>query len=334
MARRELLDIEYEEDILQANIDLMGVQMNMLEHIRNRMRRRRRIIIRRQWWQRPWLRTTLRRQFGLYDQLMQELRRDDPRSFRKFMRMPAAMFDKILERVGPFITKQYTNCREPLDPGLKLALTLRHLASGTKYMDMRYGWRVAHNTLSKVVREVCNAIIHVYKREVLPLPTTPEEWKAIADKYQRRWNFPNTIGALDGKHVAIKCPPRSGSEYYNYKKFYSIVLLALVDADYKFIWVDIGGRGPSSDAQIWNDSDLKEAMDNRSIPLPAPRPMPHDDEPMSYFIEGDDAFALRPTMMKPYSKSNLTREERLFNYRLSRARRVVENAFGILANRF
>ncbi|KAK7097769.1 hypothetical protein V1264_004700 [Littorina saxatilis] len=86
---------------------------------------------------------------------------------------------------------------------------------------------------------------------MLVCPNTLEGWRAVADKFFQRWNFPNTCGALDGKHVASRCPPKSGSLYFNYKGFYSIVLMALVDADYKFIWADIGGTGSSSDAQIY-----------------------------------------------------------------------------------
>ena len=61
--------------------------------------------------------------------------------------------------------------------------------------------------------------------EVMKCPTTPGEWRAISDKFAERWNIPHTCGALDGKHVNCKCPPNSGSLYYNYKGFYSIVLL-------------------------------------------------------------------------------------------------------------
>ena len=148
--------------LLQHQYDLIDVA---LHHIRRRRRKRRR----REVWVRPWI--GRRRQFGLYDQLLVELRQEDQKSFKNFMRMPPDMFDELLARVGPRITKQTTRYREPLEPGLKLALTLRHLASGSTYAAMKYGWRVAHNTQSLVVREVCKAIIDEYMPEVMTCPT-------------------------------------------------------------------------------------------------------------------------------------------------------------------
>lgn len=133
---------------------------------------------------------------------------------------------------------------------------------------------------------MCKAIIEEYQAEYLPVPSTPEEWEEVADGFKRRWNFPHALGALDGKHIACKCPPGTGSQYYNYKKFYSIVLLALVDSNYKFIWADLGGRGAASDAQIWNASDLKDAVETGAMPLPQPSPLPHDNQDIPYFFIG------------------------------------------------
>ena len=123
--------------------------------------------------------------------------------------------------------------------------------------------------------------------------------------------------------------------YYNYKKYFSIVLMALVDADYKFLCIDVGAVGAESDAGVFAKSCLAALFENHLANLPAPEPIRGDESERSvpYFLLGDDAFALRDWMMKPYPSRNLTLEERIFNYRHSRARRVVENAFGILASR-
>jgi len=66
---------------------------------------------------------------------------------------------------------------------LKLAITLRHLASENSYSSMKFGWKVPHNTISVVVREVCQTIIDEYKDEVLFCPTFPSGWRIIAEKF-------------------------------------------------------------------------------------------------------------------------------------------------------
>ena len=156
----------------------------------------------------------------------------------------------------------------------------------------------------------------------------------MAAEFSSRWNFHHTLGAIDGKHVAIRCPKNGGSLYYNYKGFHSVILLALVDAKYKFLWVDVGTNGSSSDAQIFHGCYLCSGIVDGTLDVPDAEPLSGDDRDMPYFLIGDDAFSLRTWLMKPFSARGLPDEERIFNYRLSRARRVVENAYGIMANRF
>ena len=88
-----------------------------------------------------------------------------------------------------------------------------------------------------------------------------------------------------------------------------------------------------SDAGIFAESTLRQAIEEDNLGIPPPQPMPHDDQPLPYFIIADDAFPLRSWLLKPYPQRGISRPQRIFNYRLSRARRVVENAFGIMANR-
>ena len=287
---------------------------------------------RRRWWTRLWI---LRRPLlGQYERLVQELRDEDLDGFRNFMRMDPDMYAEIAERVSPRLYKPNSRYRPSLEPGLKLTLALRYFAAGNDYKSLMYAFRVGKTTIVNLIPEVADAIIAEYGEEVIPMPTTPDEWKAVADLFQSRWNLPHCVGALDGKHVRIQCPAKSGSLYYNYKKFFSIILFALCDADYKFLWTEIGCNGIACDAQVFNQCELKELILNGNINFPDPEPFPGDNRDMPYYIAGDDAFPLKTWLMKPFSQRGLDARCRTFNYRLSRGRRVVENAFGILANRF
>ena len=282
-------------------------------------------------WVREWL--ARRQEFGQYDGLLTELHKDH-RGYKNYLRITPDLFQEMVEKVTPHLQKQSTFMREPLPVGLKLAVTLRFLATGNSYHSLQFSFRVEVSTISRFIPEVCQAIIAVYKDEVLRCPRTEEMWKEVAAKFSSRWNYHNCLGAVDGKHIAMKKPPNAGSYYYNYKGFHSIVLMAVADADYKFLYVDIGAEGGASDGGTWSDCSLHDAVEDQRAGVPQPEPLPGDDKEVPYHFVGDNAFALRTWMMKPFSHQSQVKRERTYSYRVSRARRVVENAFGILSQRF
>lgn len=236
--------------------------------------------------------------------------------------------------------------REPIDPGERLSITLRFLATGESYSSLMYQFRVGKSTISALIPEVCDAIYNQLESEVLHMPQNEKEWECIADQFQQRWQFPNCFGAMDGKHIKIVHPYNSGSTFYNYKGWFSIVLLALVDYDYKFTYVDVGCQGRISDGGVYRNSSFFEALTQNQLKLPPPKPLPssndpqwdengvEEPEPVPYVFVGDDAFPLSQHCMKPYPHRSLGEEKRIFNYRLSRVRRLSENVFGIWGSRF
>ena len=108
-------------------------------------------------------------------------------------------------------------------------------------------------------------------REYLRCPTTPDEWKELEMEFRIKWNVPHALGALDGKH--LKKPRNTGALYHNYKGFFSVVMLPLVDGQYKFRWVDAGTAGSCSDAQILNACQLKRKINDGTIGFADPAPI-------------------------------------------------------------
>lgn len=167
------------------------------------------------------------------------------------------------------------------------------------------------------------------------VPQTEGEWKTIAREFHERWNFPHCLGAIDGKHVEIVIPPNSGSYYFNYKNKHSMVLMAIVDAKYKFLLFDFGRNGRVSDGGVFLNTKFYEKLENNDLNIPEQEILSDSSRTLPYVFVADDAFPLRKDMMKPFRQNDLdSRAKKIYNYRTSRARRIVENAFGILAARF
>ncbi|XP_058122821.1 uncharacterized protein LOC131293771 [Anopheles ziemanni] len=157
-----------------------------------------------------------------------------------------------------------------------------------------------HNTVSKIIYETCDAIWDTLHEGFMPFPTTAA-LKQVSQMFYERFGFPNCVGAIDGKHIRIKCPNNSGSNFFNYKKFFSIHLQAVADADRRFIFVDVGDYGRRS-----------------------------TDEELPFVLIGDQGYPLKKYLLRPYAGNNLDPQKEFFNEKLSSSRNVVECAFGLL----
>lgn len=278
----------------------------------------------RRWWERPHLGINNRQ---MYSQsiLMEEMRLNDRESFINLMRLTPESFDKLLQFVGPSIT--HYSPREPINVKDRLSVTLRYLATGESISSLSYVYRLGISTTKSIIDETLCAIYNNLREKVIPNPSM-EDLRRCATGFAETWNMPNCVGAIDGKHIRIKCPSKTGSEYFNYKKYFSIVLLAICDSKYRFIAVDVGAKGRQNDGGVYHSSSIGQKLKNNNFNMPEPQQVPFGPV-LPHFLVGDAAFALKSYMMSPFT-GQLDYQKQIFNYRLSRARRVIENAFGIL----
>ncbi|XP_071572651.1 uncharacterized protein [Temnothorax nylanderi] len=271
-----------------------------------------------------------RPQFGDFEHLFQELK-EDPVMFFKYTRMNVSTFYKLVDLLRPHVQK---NNWRALPAEQRILIMLRYLATGDQISSIAFAHRIGESTAYNIIKETCRITVKVLSLIYLKSPTE-EKWKEIVAGFLNRWNFPNCLGAIDGKHFTIKAPPNSGSLYFNYKKFFSIVLLAACDDQYKFTIVDCGAYGSASDGGIFAQSDFGKCLNNDDLNIPVENfKLPLSDIEMPHYFVADEAFPLSKRIMRPYPGHFLSEAKSIFNFRLSRARRVIENTFGILVSRW
>ncbi|KAK2722668.1 hypothetical protein QYM36_003001 [Artemia franciscana] len=236
----------------------------------------------------------LREKHGMYEALTKEMEASDHELFFQTYRMSKEQMDFIASCVSSLIEKNDTVMRPAIVAKCRLAMTLRVLASGDSMFSLSIAFRVSRAALSGIIMETCQALWTVLQPLYMK-PPTEEDLKLVSREFNDLWQFPNCIGAADGKHCRIHKPPNSGSDYHNFHDFESIVLMAVVDARYRFLYIDVGAKGKENDSTVFKRSSFGKALEVNRLPVP---------------------------------------DKKIFNYRLSRARRVVENTFGILASRF
>ena len=213
------------------------------------------------------------------------------------------------------------------------------LATGDSFVTLAGRFRVGASTVHRAIKKTCQAVWDILSPTYMK-PPTRQDWQRIEHHFSTQWNYPNCIGAIDGKHVVIQVPHNSGSQFFNYKGTFSLVLMALVDADYKFTFVDIGNYGSQSDGAVFKHSSFGQKFINGELDIPRPKALSNYPQGgvLPHCIVGDEAFPCHMDLMRPYPRGKgqnmLAWAELIFNYRLSTARRISENAFGILVQRW
>lgn len=250
--------------------------------------------------------------------------------FQKEFRMSKATFNYLNDLISPSLTK-IDLVGDVIQPKKRLAIALARLVRGDYYHTIAQLYGIGEATACTICNETSKIIVDkLWSEHVSKLmPTTAEELETM----QNLVSFPFAFASVDGCHIPLKCPP-GGAEarkaYYNFKNFYSIILMAIVDGKGRFIWASCGQPGNCHDSTMIQSTKIWGKLYNicylnttevNNVTVPA-------------LILGDGAFPFRTYLMKRYSNAVLTREQSIFNRKLSSSRIVVENAFGVLKARF
>ncbi|XP_060859040.1 uncharacterized protein LOC132936341 [Metopolophium dirhodum] len=236
--------------------------------------------------------------------------------YQNFIRMSASTFEELVCVVGPKI-KRFPSRPDILSVGEVLTATLRYLASGESMMSIMYSFRIGKATVSKLILQCCEVLWDTLNKKVLVVPVT-NKWAQIAAEFENKWQVPNCVGSIDGKHIIHQAFANSGSENYNYKGSHSIILLAMCDASYNFTIVDIGAAGRCSDGGVFSNSEMGKGFFQNNLNFPTAKDIDSANGPIPYYALGDKAFPLLTNLMHPYpgrGKRKLPLNESIFNYR-------------------
>ncbi|KAG0423853.1 hypothetical protein HPB47_000384 [Ixodes persulcatus] len=212
----------------------------------------------------------------------------------------------------------------------RVAISLYRLCSTAEERTIAHLFAVGQSVVNESYREFCDVVIEELEARTVSMIRN-EDLEHHMREFQAVLGFPNAIGALDGCHLPVSPPKDSAVDYRNYKGWYSVILLALVDHRYLFRYISVGSPGKCHDANVYGRSPLGRLLEDYQVAVP--RSIGGTEIPP--IVLCDQAFPLTRNLMKPFPHSlSPPQDEGDYNYALSKARRVVENAFGRLKARF
>ncbi|KAK7879837.1 hypothetical protein WMY93_033497 [Mugilogobius chulae] len=247
-------------------------------------------------------------------------------------RMSDETFTFLCSKLRPAMERQNSTFRDCVPLRKRVAIALWKLATGSEYRSIGHLFGVSITTVCRCVQDFCASAATLLVPEQICFPD-PERFKNMSTFIDNRWGLPQCVGAVDGSHIPIIAPQEYHTDYFNRKGWHSINLQGVVDGKGLFWHVFAGMPGSMHDARVLRLSSLWELASQGML-------FPDHTREVSgvmtgYYILGDSAYPLQKWLLKPYSDTGrLTADQQLYNKKFSRARVVVENAFGRLKGRW
>ena len=191
---------------------------------------------------------------------------------------------------------------------------------------------IHQSTTSKVIMEVCEAIVTHLVPKYITLPKTREEMTSKVSQFELKFGMLQAYGCIDGTHIPIKTPNENSQDYFNYKQFFSLNVQAVCDYKGYFMDVDCRWPGSSHDAKVYANSKINKNMQDKEMSMQFKQTLPGEAKIPNYLI-GDPAYPLTAYCMKEF-ESCKTNAQVVFNSMLRAARNPIECAFGRLKARW
>ena len=255
-----------------------------------------------------------------------------PEDWLAEFRVSRATFLYLCDQLRSSISRQDTLMRRAVSTEKRVAITLWFLSTGADYRTIGHLFGVSKSTVCVVTKGVCAAIVEHLLPEYIKIPTGAALDENVRN-FREDHGFPQCAGAVDGTHIPIVSPTECPADYYNRKGWHSIILQGTVDHARRFIDVYVGWPGRVHDARVFANSSLYQRGQTNSLLSSQPKSIAGRDIPL--VILGDPAYPLLTWLMKAFpNNGHLSQQQKTFNYRLSRARVVVEHCYGRLKGRW
>ena len=248
-------------------------------------------------------------------------------------RMSRSTFSYLCEKLSCIVARSDTVMRRAIPVEKRVAMTLWFLATGADYRTIGHLFGVSKSSVCLVTKEVCSSIVSQLLPQFVRFPTG-SALTEVVEGYKNELGFPQCVGAVDGCHIPIVSPQDCPADYYNRKGWHSIILQGTVDFRGWFTDIYVGWPGRVHDARVFANSSLYSRGQQNTLFTPNTSvSLSGADVPL--VLLGDPAYPLLPWLMKAYvNNGHLTTQKKLFNYRLSKARVVVEHTYGRLKGRW
>ncbi|XGW29387.1 hypothetical protein V3C99_008867 [Haemonchus contortus] len=305
-----------------AMLDCIDSMVDVLAYLHESRRKRRTYV-------RPEHVPFLETRFRDFDEYLSS---QTPEAFLEYTRLTPEEFEGLFEHIGGRLHHASTHAA-PIGARQRMCVYLRFVGNGFNFTTLSEEFSCGKATVSSIVSEVTEAIIEGENNRAFP-PITRSYLTDVANKIQEKFDYPRAVGFLDGRHIAIKKPNGGIETYLNYKNFQSVVLMAVCDADHRFLIFDVGFPGQNGDTGVFQKSSIKTFFEECEDVFPETADL-GTVGPVQYHILTDDGFGQDVRYIEPFPGQTAdTGSKRRFNTKHGCARRTIDATFDILQRRF